>query len=97
SADRCLLVMPSAAAKVLAQIPRACAVKSLHAVWKIMEVKQVDYSPPLTIAGVYHSRWAVRILEAAVELEVFNALANGPETSPQVARQLSVDRKGIQV
>ncbi len=49
--------------------------------------------PPLSIAGLLHSRWGVQTLRTALELKVFGVLADLPLTASQVATRLNLNEK----
>ena len=59
-------------------------------------VQQKALIPPVKVSGMMHSGWAMQILETALELDIFSALASGG-TNDEVAKKLSLDQRGCLV
>jgi SAM-dependent methyltransferase len=53
--------------------------------------------PPHAIVRYLFGPWAMQALKTALELKLFTALADGPQTADAVARRLNADSRGTEV
>src|SRR5438045_918514 len=60
-------------------------------------VQKQDIVPPLAIVGILHSQWAGYALRAAVELKLFQPLAENPKTAEEVAKELKTNEQGTRL
>jgi len=53
--------------------------------------------PPVKVTGLLHATWAIHILRAALELQIFAALKPAPKSAEALAKELTIDTRGAQV
>src|SRR5579885_2079872 len=60
-------------------------------------VKENVSAPPLKITSLWHGRWAVYAVKAALELDLFSVLKQGGQTAGEIAAGLACDPRGTKI
>jgi ubiquinone/menaquinone biosynthesis C-methylase UbiE len=62
-----------------------------------MSVQAKQLVPPIPIVQLFHAQWGLRILEAAMKLDVFAKLGGRARTAAEIAQEIGASERGVAV
>jgi ubiquinone/menaquinone biosynthesis C-methylase UbiE len=63
----------------------------------VMSVQEKQLVPPIPVIQLFHANWGLRILTAAMELNLFVEVGGKNRSAAEVAKQISASERGVEV